>query len=283
MSLIINIAAAVAVSVGVYWLIKNIPTREYIVELDNHELLEKAIHKKDIDTIEYLIKKGAGYYEYTWGRGLYERTKDNADILRSVIEKLVSDGHDDLSCFYLAVTYKLYDIVEHLMKVDSSLMFSAGIVMEAAIEHGDTDIVKTIIDSGYNVRDSRFDLLHAAVTLPTVDMLQMLVNAGGILNDRHMISAVQQDNVTIIKWILKQGIKLEDRELMLLVAICETDIQRIFVEHGWWHDICNPYDFINQLDHRHIQYLSAYPDVIRIIRNRDRKWDWGHDTVIVCR
>lgn len=163
--------------------------------------------------------------------------------------------------------------------------------MELASKRGQLEAIKLMVSSNKNIRSRRNNSLIIASNFGHLEIVKYLVSNGADFvskGRRACASAVKNGHLEIVKYFVSIGVNatgcdnsgamsaaenghLEVLKYLLSISKQIPDHQRIikraidgkkesiikyFVSMGEYHKLLDPYNYIEILDHRHLQFIT---------------------------
>lgn len=207
---------------------------------------------------------------------------------------------------YLAINRNDVDYIKKLL--DDGVNDDNSIIMRYAIAIGSIKIVSLLIDRGADVNAkgalikcfdgeppilipdinmTAYPILYTAVSNNRLDIIKLLVNHGAdihIDDDIIIMAAAGNSKYSTVKFLLQHGANAtaHSHTPIHLAFVRNNDrMIRLFVEHGSWYKLLDPYKYLRWLDERHVKMIDS-EEIIRAIKSRRRtEWSMKLSDVII--
>lgn len=257
--------------------------------------IESLIFGRDLDSIEYLIDNG---FDFNGANGRYIRAAAESGHLK-VVKYLAKNGVDFTNCFeyinlpassYIiqngekrrpekihAYEYQHLKTIKYLVNIGAKYNIAENSALYDAADNNHYTIVKYLFSIG---------TIPNRIPFCDLPMMKLFVNNGADITnddgDLYMEVCISYD-LEMIKYLVSIGVVFDTSENWCFdTVIYDGDpiVIKYLVSLGYWSDELNPYNYISVLNERHLVKI-ADQTIQKIIRNKQRNYDWTNDIVFV--
>ena len=167
------------------------------IDIHSYEPLKLAIMHQRMSIIKFLVEKGANI-DYSDAL-IYAIHSQNI----SIVEYFISKGAviNDL-CFSVAASNEYYDILQFLFKkIKGKISINLVDALNRAIEHNHTKIAELLIVTHKTPVDR--NMLYTAIENNNIDIVRFIIQQNVKVDDQLLSMAVAQDNAPILILLLQ--------------------------------------------------------------------------------
>lgn len=196
---------------------------------------------------------------------------DNVDVVDVLLSNGadVQDNDDELLCE--SINRGQLEMVRMLIKHGADVNARSSKPLKNVLKKHDTAIAELLFANGVTIpMDIEMDHVFMANDLP---MMKVLV-ANGLdisrANSWPLWMIMMLGCCEIIHYLLTLGMRItNEKYISRAIDFNSTDVLRLLVKYGHWHNRLNPYDYLNELNESHLPMLGEkYPEIVKIIKNR---------------